>query len=107
MGNNVNILSVEEIRSRLKSLPEWEWDFRENKISKDYEFPSFKELMDFVNDLVPFFEENKHHPNMTITYRNIIFELTHHDSGGKLTDKDILVAKEIEDRFNQFQENKS
>jgi 4a-hydroxytetrahydrobiopterin dehydratase len=91
------ILSESEITTQLQSLPGWA--YKDNKLSKKYEFKSFIEGLQFINALAPYFEKNDHHADMHIYYKKIIFELTRYDVGGKVTDGDIRVAKEIESRY--------
>ncbi len=93
------ILSPEEVIEKLKDLPGWQ--FADNKISKQFEFNDFMDGLNFINQLAPFFEENDHHPDMTIMYNKIRFDLQRFDVGGKVTDRDILVASEIERQYAQ------
>lgn len=86
-------------REILQDLPGWE--LKNDKISKKFEFEGFPESVDFINNLVPFLQEMDHHPDIQISYNKILFKLTSHEEGNKVTEKDILVAKEIEKRFNK------
>jgi 4a-hydroxytetrahydrobiopterin dehydratase len=95
---NIKILSEREIKEDLKQLPGWE--FKDDKISKEYKFKDFMDAFEFVHDLAPFFEKMDHHPDMQIKYNKILFELQRFDIGGKVTDKDIAVAHEIEKRYS-------
>jgi pterin-4a-carbinolamine dehydratase len=36
-----------------------------------------------------------HHPDICIAYGEVTFELTRYDLGGKVTDRDVEVAKKI------------
>ncbi len=99
MEEDIKILSEEEIEEGLNDLPGWEREG--NKIKKQFEFPSFPLGLEFINGLAPFFEEVDHHPDISIAYKKITFELTRHSVGGKLTKKDLQVASEIEKEFSQ------
>jgi 4a-hydroxytetrahydrobiopterin dehydratase len=94
-----NILSENEIAEKLKNIPGWE--YKENKISKKFKFNDFLDSLGFINSLAPFFEENDHHPDTHIFYSEVLFELQRFDVGGKVTDKDFLVAEEIEKRYKE------
>ncbi len=96
--SNITILTEDEIKKGLKDLPGWE--YRENKISKEFKFADFMGSLDFINKLAPFCEKIDHHPDVHIFYSKVLFELQRFDVGGKVTDKDFLVAKEIERLFN-------
>jgi 4a-hydroxytetrahydrobiopterin dehydratase len=92
-----NILSAEEIQAKLGELPGWE--YKDDKLSKQFEFNDFMDGLGFINNLAPYFEEMDHHPDMHIMYSKILFELQRFDVGGKVTDRDIEVAAEIEKRY--------
>lgn len=100
MNQEIIILSDKEVEEKLKNLPEW--NLKNNKIAKQFEFSSFTKGIEFINSLVSFFEENDHHPDMQISYKKILFELTSYDVGTKLTNKDFLLAQEIEKRFKEY-----
>jgi 4a-hydroxytetrahydrobiopterin dehydratase len=93
------ILKPKEIKAELKNLPGWK--FADNKISKQFEFKDFVDSIGFVNKLVPFFESVDHHPDTHILYSKVLFELQRFDIGGKVTDKDILVATKIEKEYTK------
>jgi 4a-hydroxytetrahydrobiopterin dehydratase len=92
------ILEQNEIEEKLKDLPGW--SYSDDKISKTYEFKDFMDSLSFVNSLAPFFEENDHHPDVHIMYSKILFELQRFDVGEKVTDRDFLIAKKIEENYS-------
>lgn len=94
-----NILSKEEIEKELQKAPGWE--YKDDKISKQFEFKDFMDALNFINKLAPFCEENDHHPDMHIFYSKILFELQRFDVGGKVTDKDFKIAHEIERMYKE------
>ena len=94
-----NILSEEQIKIELETLPGWE--YKEEKISKQFKFADFMGSLNFINKLAPYCEEIDHHPDCHIFYSKVLFELQRFDIGGKVTDKDILVARKIEELFLQ------
>lgn len=54
----------------------------------------------FVSALAPYFEQMDHHPDIHIFYNRIVFELQRFDIGGRVTDRDLTVAGEIERRYS-------
>lgn len=92
-----NILSEEQIHEGLKNLPGW--SYAEDKISKTFEFKDFMDSLGFINKLAPLFEANDHHPDTCIMYSKVKFELQRFDVGGKVTDKDLFIAQEIEKAY--------
>lgn len=97
MGKDIKILSDKEINNILKDFPEWE--YKENKISKEFKFENFIDCLTFIVKLAPIFEVNDHHPDIHIFYSKILFELQRFDVGGKVTDKDFKIAGEIEEMY--------
>ena len=96
---DVKVLSQEEVDEQLKDIPGWA--YANDKISKEFQFKDFLAALDFVNNLAPFCEANDHHPDIHIFYNKILFELQRFDIGGKVTDKDFLVAREIEKIYSE------
>ncbi len=88
------ILSPEQIQEELKKLEGW--SYKDEKISKEFKFNDFMDSLNFVNKLAPYCEKLDHHPDVHIFYSKILFELQRFDVGGKVTDKDFMVAHEIE-----------
>lgn len=93
------ILSPKNIERELSNLPGWE--FLGNKISKQYKFKDFMDSLSFINQLAPFFENNDHHPDITINYSQVRFDLQRFDIGGQVTDLDIKTAHQIEDAYQK------
>ncbi len=97
--NKPVILSKKQIKNRLKELPGWK--FSKNKIYKEYKFKDFLDSLGFVKKMTPFFQKNDHHPDTHILYSKVLFELQRFDIGGKVTDRDFLIAKEIEQQYKK------
>jgi len=82
-----------EIEKRLKDLEGWEW--MENEITKQHDFPSFRSAIHFVNRVAELAEAADHHPDITIHFRTVTLALWTHTSGG-LTQKDFDLARQID-----------
>jgi 4a-hydroxytetrahydrobiopterin dehydratase len=95
--NDLQPLSNQEISEKLKGLPGWK--YVDNKISKEFEFPTFIDGLLFINKLAFFSEKIDHHPDIHIFYNKIRFELQRFDIGGKVTERDFTIAKKIEEMF--------
>lgn len=87
------ILTAKELRVILPRLAGW--TLAQNKLSRTFEFQDFVASLCFVNSLVAYFETVDHHPDVTIAFGEVTFELTRYDVGGKVTDRDVEVAKKI------------
>jgi 4a-hydroxytetrahydrobiopterin dehydratase len=87
------ILTSKELRSIMPRLSGWK--LARNKLSRTFEFQDFVQSLSFVNSLVAYFETVDHHPDVYIAYGEVTFELTRYDVGGRVTDRDVEVAKKI------------
>ena len=87
------ILTAKELRLIMPRLAGWK--LAQNKLSRTFEFQDFVESLSFINSLVAYFETVDHHPDVRIAYGEVTFELTRYDVGGKVTDRDVEVAKKI------------
>lgn len=71
----------------------------DNKLKATFEFESFIEAFAFMTKVALHAEKMNHHPPWTNTYNQVSIELTTHDKGGIVTDKDRKLAREIEAMF--------
>lgn len=71
------------------------WIIKDTFLSRVYDVKDWKHAF-FIAQVISFLaEKSNHHPNLTIKYSQIKVELYTHSVGG-ITDKDIVLAKEIE-----------
>ena len=73
-----------------------QWNELNNTITKTFEFNSYLDGIDFINEVANLAEQENHHPDIEIVYCKVTISLTTHDAGG-LTDKDYKLAKLIDD----------
>jgi 4a-hydroxytetrahydrobiopterin dehydratase len=99
MDEDIRVLSGSEIQDKLKDFPGW--NYHDDKISKQFEFRSFNNVVEFINKLAPFCNRIDHHPDIHIYYKKILFDLQRFSVGGKVTDRDFTVAKEIERLYSE------
>jgi len=85
------ILNARELRAIMPRLAGWR--LARNKLSRTLEFRDFVHSLSFLNSVIAYFEKVDHDPDMRIAYGEVTFELTTYDVGGKLTDRDVAVAK--------------
>ena len=71
------------------------WVLAKNKLTRTFEFQDFVASLSFINSLVAYFETVDHHPDIRIAFGEVTFELTRYDLGGRVTDRDVEVAKKI------------
>ena len=68
------------------------WKEENNTLIKTFEFSSFEDAMQFMQNATPFISETDHHPTCTNTYNREEEKLTTHDVGNKITEKDRKLA---------------
>lgn len=91
-------LSDDKVASELETLDGWKHE--NDKISKEYNFDNFRDAMSFITRLSYEAEEQVHHPEIFNVYNTVNISLSTHDAGGKVTEKDIKLAKTIESLYN-------
>jgi 4a-hydroxytetrahydrobiopterin dehydratase len=91
------ILTKEEIEKALPGLPGW--TYADDKLTKEFKFADFVGSLSFLNRMIAYFQEMDHHPDAHIFYSTLKLELTRYDVGGKVTDRDIEVARKIEETY--------
>lgn len=66
------------------------------KLSKEFKFKGFLKTMSFVNAVA--WEANRlmHHPDMEVSFNKCIINITTHDEGNVLTEKDYQLASAID-----------
>lgn len=89
------MLNIEE---EFPELTKNGWELIENSsLRKEFKFKGFLKTMSFVNALAWVANEMMHHPDMEISFNKCIVNITTHDEGNSLTEKDFLLAKKIEE----------
>ena len=73
-----------------------QWNEIDKTISKTFEFNSYLDGIDFVNEIANLAEQENHHPDIIIEYCKVTVSLTTHDAE-EITEKDYRLAKLIDD----------
>jgi len=89
-------LSEAQIGQELKSQPGWEYG--DNSLSKLFRFNEFMDGIRFIGKVAEMAEAADHHPDMHVNYTRVTFVCSTHSEGG-VTDKDVRLAKQIEQAF--------
>jgi 4a-hydroxytetrahydrobiopterin dehydratase len=92
-------LSKDKILQALTNLSGWE--HKNDKLSKEFDFENFRDAMVFINRIAFEAEEQVHHPEIFNVYNTVNISLSTHDAGGKVTKKDVKLAKTIESLYNK------
>jgi 4a-hydroxytetrahydrobiopterin dehydratase len=73
-----------------------EWLEESNRLKKTFRFKNFVEAFGFMTRVALLAEKMDHHPTWTNTWNEVKFELSTHDAGDIVTDKDRKLAKAID-----------
>lgn len=87
-------LKPDELERDLQSLDNW--SVEGGKLTRQFSFADFREAMAFMVRVAFEAEELAHHPEFFNVYKNVKIQLATHDAGGKITSKDIELAKRID-----------
>ena len=88
------MLSNDEIESNIVDLDNG-WELKDGKIVKSFQFTSFMDAIEFVNEIARIAERLDHHPIITINWKTVKLSLKSFDVDA-ITKRDIGLAKEIE-----------
>ena len=72
------------------------WVVEGDKLTRQFSFTDFREAMAFMVRVAFEAEELAHHPEFFSVYKDVRIQLATHDAGGKITEKDIALAKRID-----------
>lgn len=72
------------------------WTTEHNKLKKTFTFKDFPEAFAFMTKVAMIAEKMNHHPTWTNTWNKVTFELSTHDAGNIVTEKDRKLAEEID-----------
>ncbi|MFZ6664318.1 4a-hydroxytetrahydrobiopterin dehydratase [Peijinzhouia sedimentorum] len=72
------------------------WKEKDNKLTRTFEFENFVEAFAFMTKVAFAAEALGHHPNWNNVYNKVTIELTTHDEGNTITEKDRKLAKAID-----------
>ncbi len=87
-------LSSGEIQKALQELAGWRSEG--DALAKTFTFASFREAFSFMTRVAFEAEALNHHPAWTNVYNRVDLRLNTHDAGGKVTAKDVELARKIQ-----------
>jgi 4a-hydroxytetrahydrobiopterin dehydratase len=72
------------------------WIEENNTLKAEFEFEDFKQAFAFMTKVALLAESMNHHPNWSNVYNKVIIQLSTHDAGDVVTEKDHQLASEID-----------
>ncbi|HEX9650999.1 MAG TPA: 4a-hydroxytetrahydrobiopterin dehydratase [Cyclobacteriaceae bacterium] len=71
------------------------WKEENNKLTRTFTFKNFTEAFGFMTKVAIEAEKMNHHPNWSNVYNRVTIELSTHDAGNVVTEKDRKLAEII------------
>ena len=94
--NANQMLSDDEVeKSIVEELDNNSWELKDGKLIKSFQFPSFMNAINFINDVANIAERLDHHPIITVNWKTVKLSLKSFDVDA-ITKRDITLAKEID-----------
>ncbi|MEX0639058.1 MAG: 4a-hydroxytetrahydrobiopterin dehydratase [Balneolaceae bacterium] len=87
----------DQLKSNLKG-----WIHDGGKLKREFEFDDFREALAFIVRIGFEAEEQKHHPELMNVFNRVKISLATHDAGNSVTEKDIRLAKSIDQVFSRI-----
>jgi len=72
------------------------WIEENHKLKRTFQFKDFVEAFAFMTKVAILAEKMNHHPNWSNVYNRVTIELSTHDAGNIVTDKDRKLAEAID-----------
>ncbi len=72
------------------------WTEANDKLRKSFQFNDFSEAFAFMTRVAMLAEQMNHHPTWTNTWNRVDIELSTHDAGNTVTQKDRDMARAID-----------
>jgi len=76
------------------------WKEENNRLVRTFKFSDFKEAFGFMTRVAFIAEKMDHHPTWSNVYNSVTIELTTHDAGNVVTEKDRKLALAIDQLIN-------
>jgi 4a-hydroxytetrahydrobiopterin dehydratase len=73
------------------------WENKNNTLVREYVFADFKQAFAFMTQVAMLAEQHGHHPKIENVYNRLRLELTTHDAGNTVTEKDKKLAQAIDE----------
>lgn len=78
------------------------WTENNNQLQATFLFKDFVEAFAFMTEVAIYAEKQNHHPNWSNVWNKVEIQLTTHDAGNMVTEKDHLLAKSIDKVYQKY-----
>lgn len=79
------------------------WHEEKNRLQRTFKFKDFTEAFAFMTEVAFASEKQNHHPNWSNVWNAVEINLTTHDAGNVVTDKDRTLATAIDKIYSKYQ----
>ncbi|MCP9237433.1 4a-hydroxytetrahydrobiopterin dehydratase [Lewinella sp. JB7] len=78
------------------------WNHTNNKLHREFTFADFRQAFAFMTEVAFAAEKMNHHPEWRNVYNKVSIELTSHDAGNTVTERDRKLAETIDRIFTRY-----
>ena len=78
------------------------WKEENNTLKAEFKFKDFTQAWAFMSEVAIHAEKQNHHPNWYNVYNTVEINLSTHDAGNIVTEKDRLLAAKIDEIFERY-----
>ena len=78
------------------------WQENNNALTATFTFSDFTEAFAFMTQCALIAEKMNHHPEWSNVYNRVTVKLTTHDAGNTVTEKDRMLAQQMEAVYARF-----
>ena len=79
------------------------WTEEDNALRATLRFRNFTEAFAFMTEVALHAEKQDHHPNWSNAWNTVDIQLTTHDAGNIVTEKDLKLADTIDAIYRKYQ----
>lgn len=90
-----HVLDPSELQAAVEGLDGW--TIEDGKLTRTFEFDDFVGAFGWMTKVALHAEKANHHPEWFNVYRTVRVQLQTHDAGPAITDKDIALARVMND----------
>lgn len=78
------------------------WQEEKNRLQKTFNFRDFSEAFAFMTEVAFAAEKQNHHPEWSNVWNTVNIQLTTHDAGNIVTDRDRRLAARIDEIYGKY-----
>ena len=92
----VPALTADQVKKYLGQLKEWHVNAASTEIFKEFNFKNYYHAMAFVNAVAFIAHQEKHHPDLEVSYNKVNIRYSTHAISG-LSENDFICAVKVDD----------